>query len=234
VSILLTAAAVAGGVIFGRWVARRAREREPGAEAAAAAAAAAGTAADEPRASRASSGPDVPRATTPTPAPAKKKPAGDPLADFPCHLGDVVMVHGGEEAWLAGALVFFESVAASALFVAPDAGTDRALYVRPKPAPSLVWLVPVPAAELGLAGEPPSTLEHKGERFERVRRVPFRVERLGTGAPDVGEQAIVAEYASAGERLLVVSGGGTPRAWRGNVLEEGTYDVLPSGKSTLE
>jgi hypothetical protein len=144
------------------------------------------------------------------------------------------MVHGGEEAWLAGALVFYESLPAAALFVAPEAGADRALFVRPSPHASIVWLMPVPDGELTIGPEPPSTLEHKGERFERVRRIPFRVERAGTGAPDVGEQALVAEYASGGERLLVVSGTGSPRVWRGNVLEDGTYDVLAAGKSTLD
>jgi hypothetical protein len=223
-------AAVAGGILFGRWVARRARTPEQEA------AAREGLAGKPGSVSTAASAPAEPPEPSPKkrPAPAREANKPDPLTDFPCHLGDVVMVHGGEEAWLAGALVFFESLPAAALFVAPEAGADRALYVRPKPQASIVWLMPVPDGELAVGHEPPSTLEHKGERFERVRRIPFRVERAGTGAPDVGEQALVAEYASGGERLLVVSGTGAPRVWRGNVLEDGTYDVLASGKSTLE
>ncbi len=217
-------AAVAGGILFGRWVARRARAPE-------------GEGGSKPNRANAS-GAEAARATPeprPAPPPAPKKPAADPLTEFPCHLGDVLMVHGGEEAWLAGALVFFESLPAAALFVAPEAGADRALFVRPNPSPSIVWLMPVPAGEVAVGPEPPTTLEHKGERFERVRRIPFRVERAGTGAPDVGDQALVAEYASGQERLLVIVGTGSPpRVFRGNVLEEGTYDVLAAGKSTLD
>ncbi|MEO6418827.1 MAG: hypothetical protein ABIP39_05440, partial [Polyangiaceae bacterium] len=83
--------------------------------------------------------------------------------------------------------------------------------------------------------EPPSSLEHNGERFDRVRRLPFRAERLGTGAPDVGEEVVVAEYKSLpGERMLVIVGSKVARAWRGMLLEPGMYDVLASGKSTLE
>jgi hypothetical protein len=221
-------AAVAGGILFGRWVARRARTPEQQA----AAQAERGTAASTTVDGAAGSAPSPPPKKRPAPAAATAK--SDPLTEFPCHLGDVVMVHGGEEAWLAGALVFYESLPAAALFVAPEAGADRALFVRPSPHASIVWLMPVPDGELAIGPEPPSTLEHKGERFERVRRIPFRVERAGSGAPDVGEQALVAEYASGGERLLVVSGTGSPRVWRGNVLEDGTYDVLAAGKSTLD
>ena len=44
-------------------------------------------------------------------------------------------------------------------------------------------------------------------RYERARRLPVRVSRVGTGAPAVGERAVVAEYAGpAGARLLVVAG----------------------------
>jgi hypothetical protein len=231
------AAAVAGGVVFGRWVARRTRAPEPEGQPkegdsgpAPPPVAAAGDVLDPSQGRKSSAAPaDKPRP--------KKKPVQDDrdlLADFPCHLGDVVMVHTGEEAWLAGALVFFESLPAAALFVAPEAGGDRALYVRPGPPPSIAWLAPLPAGELAVGAEPPSTLEHKGDRFERVRRIPYRVEREGTGAPDVGEQAVVAEYTSGEARLLVVTGTGAPRMWRGHMLEDGTYDVLASGKSTLE
>jgi hypothetical protein len=184
----------------------------------------------------ASDGPEAPPEADPVPrpkvearrsAPKAKEPAVDPLADFPCHLGDVVMIHGVDEAWLAGALVFYEKVPAAALFFAPEAGGDRALFVRPKPSSSIVWLSPLADDEVTVGPEPPSTLEHKGDRFERLRRLPLRVERVGTGAPDVGDQALVVEYASGGERLLVLVAAGKPRGYRGHVLEEGTYDLLP-------
>jgi hypothetical protein len=160
--------------------------------------------------------------------------AADPLSAFPCHLGDVVLAHQGEEAWLAGALVFFERLPMAILFIAPDAGGGRAIYAHPAPELSLAWLVPLPADSFAIGPEPPSSLEHDRERFERTRRLPYRVERMGTGAPDVGEKVIVAEYrGKTGDQLLIVAGGGNARAWLGRRLEPGMYDVLPSGKSTL-
>jgi hypothetical protein len=145
-----------------------------------------------------------------------------------------VLRAGGEEAWLAGALVFTEDDPTAALFVAPDAGKDRAIFTRPKPAPLVWWLLPIGPAELAIGPEPPTSLEHEGVRFERVRRLPLRAERQGTGAPDVGDNVIVAEYTGPGaERLVVVAGSGSVRAWRGSALEEGMFDVLPSGRSTL-
>lgn len=154
---------------------------------------------------------------------------------LPCHLGDVVLTHHGEEAWLAGALVFHERLPMAILFIAPDAGGGRAIYAHPEPEPSLVWMVPLPAGSLAIGAEPPSSIEYEREQFERTRRLPYRVERAGTGAPDVGESVIVAEYSAAtGDRILVVIGGGSAHAWRGRQLEPGMYDVLPSGKATLE
>jgi hypothetical protein len=161
--------------------------------------------------------------------------ADETLGGFPCHLGDVILAHPDEEAWLAGALVFREGLPMAVLFIAPDAGGGRAIYARPAPESSLVWMAPLPPGSLAIGAEPPSSIEHEQERFERVRRLPYRVARIGTGAPDVGDQVIVAEYsAAAGDRILVVIGGGRAHAWRGQRLEPGMYDVLPSGKATLE
>ena len=72
-----------------------------------------------------------------------------------------------------------------------------------------------------VGGEPPSSVEHGGIRFDRVRRLPLRPKRIGVGAPDVGDAVILAEYASAGsERLLVMrSTTGTSHAYRGEELE---------------
>jgi hypothetical protein len=123
-----------------------------------------------------------------------------------------------------------------ALVIAPDAGGDRAVLARTRPADDLLWLKPIAGGgTLDVGREPPSSLEQDGERFERVRRLPVRVERHGAGAPDVGVQAIFAEYKClAGARLVVVAGeDGAARAWSGPALEAGTYDVLASGSSTL-
>jgi hypothetical protein len=157
-----------------------------------------------------------------------------PLAGFPCQLGDVILVSHGDEAWLAGGLVFRERLPMAVLFIAPDAGGDRAIYARPAPNASLLWLTPLASDALVMGREPPSAIEHEKERFDRTRRLPFRAERVGTGAPDVGEDVIVAEYSAAtGDRLVVVVGAGRARTWRGRPLEEGTYEVLP-GKSPTQ
>jgi hypothetical protein len=119
------------------------------------------------------------------------------------------------------------------LFIAPDAGGDRAIFARPAPQASLLWLSPAPSSRLVIGKEPPSSLEYEQERFERTRRVPYRVDRIGTGAPDVGQEVILAEYkAATGDRLVVVIGSEGARAWRGRVLEDGTYDLLPGSPPT--
>ena len=223
-SILLTSALVAGGFLVGRWIMKSTSPKRRGEESADAAKANAEAVDD------AAKDGDVAKDETPV----KKPPDGDPFDSFPAHLGDVVMRTGGDVAWLAGALLFSEEVPIAALFVAPDAGGDRALFVRPIPTATIVWLDPIGPGELITGSEPPTSLEHKSTRFDRVRRHPVHVSRVGTGAPDIGERAILAEYeAPGGERIVVVIGA-QMRAWRGTALEPGMYDVLPSGRSTLE
>jgi hypothetical protein len=158
---------------------------------------------------------------------------------FPCDLGDVVLLAHGDEAWLAGALLLRERAAhadehgdvlrtIAVLFIAPDRGGDRAIYARGAPEPSLDWLSPVPSDALTVGREPPSAIEHAGERFERVRRLPLSIERAGTGAPDLGSEVIVAEYeGGAGAKLLVVIGSSAIKVWHGRRLVAGMYDVLP-------
>jgi hypothetical protein len=157
------------------------------------------------------------------------------LASFPCQLGDVVVrTAERDEAWLAGALVFEEQLPVAALFVAPEAGADRALLVR-ESNPSVTWLSPLGAAEVAWTPDPPPAIEHRGVRFERVRRLPVRVTRLGSGAPSVGERAVVAEYAGPGaEQIVVVAGTEQTLAWIGVLLGQEDYDVLPGGKATLD
>jgi hypothetical protein len=171
--------------------------------------------------------------------PAKRQlpPGNVPHLDgFPCQLGDVIMRLTGEEAWLAGGVVLSEEVPVAALFVAPDAGHDCAIYVRPKPREAVVWCEPLDANAVLVGGEPPSSIEQGGIRFDRVRRLPLRPRRVGVGAPDLGDAVVVAEYASAGaERLLVFKAtSGTTRAYRGDELESSSYEVIPSGRSTLD
>lgn len=168
----------------------------------------------------------------------KRKPAPDDgtLAGFPCQLGDVLMRLTGEEAWLAGGLVLSEEVPVAALFVAPDAKQDCVIYVRPPPRDAVFWLEPLDPDAVLVAGEPPSSVEHRGVRFDRARRLPLRPKRIGVGAPDVGDAVVVAEYSSAGaERLLVLKAtSGVTKAYRGVELEASMFEVIPSGKSTLD
>ena len=169
--------------------------------------------------------------------PVKRKVEGphEHLVGFPCQLGDVLMRLTGEEAWLAGGLVLSEEAPVAALFVAPDAGHDCAIYVRPQPREAVFWMEPLDPGAVLVGGEPPSSVEHGGIRFDRVRRLPLRPKRIGVGAPDVGDAVVLAEYASAGsERLLVMrSTSGVSHAYRGEELEVSAYEVIPSGKSTL-
>ncbi len=207
-SVVLTSLGVLGGLFLGRAIARTFR-RSPAVRDA-----------SKPR-------------STDGPGERGEVATGSSLAGFPCQLGDVILAHHGDEAWLAGALVFRERVPMAVLFIAPDAGGDRGVYVRPAPHASLLWMSPLPSDTLVVGREPPSALEHEQERFDRTRRLPYRVERLGTGAPDVGEDVIVAEYSAAtGDRLIIVVGASGARAWRGRALDEGTYEVLPGRDTT--
>jgi hypothetical protein len=209
VSLLVTAALAAAGVAIGRLVVRAATKKP----------------APAPDPTGAPAKPAVPEKKVEAPA------ASDPLALFPCRIGDVVLRSQGDEAWLAGALVLSEDAPVMALFFAPDAGHDTSILARPKPSNDLVWLAPVTGATLFPGAEPPNVIEHEDMRFERERRLPLRVKRIGSGAPDYGETVVLAEYRSAGfERLLVIVASAKVYLFRGVLLETGMFDVLP-GKS---
>lgn len=154
---------------------------------------------------------------------------------LPLALGDVIVrlraqqQQPRDEVWLAGALVFEEDRPIGALFVAPEAGGDRAVFVRADRAGSpMAWLEPIADDVVPRSADPPHVIEHAGLRFERVRRIPVRVRRIGSGAPDVGSSAIVAEYAgvAAGSRIVVVAGSEARFAWRGVDLLDGQYEIL--------
>jgi hypothetical protein len=200
VSLLLAAACVGGGVFVARWIARTMNRNAP----------------------------SPPDATAMERAPASR-PKGDSLASFPFRIGDVVVRGGRDEAWLSGALVFSEDAPTLALFIAPEAGGDRAILARARPSTSVLWLEALPRGALEIGREPPGALEIDGTRFERIRRLPFTVSRVGSGAPDVGESAILGEYTSeAGDRLLAILGASTTLTWRGVELGDGMYEVLGS------
>ena len=199
-TILVDAAIVVGGIALGRWIIRSVRAR---------------------RAPQ--------RAGDGQPAVPKGEPDAMLFSAFPCKVGDVVMRSvERDEVWLAGALVFREERPVAALFAAPEAGGDRALFVRAAPGAGVVWLSPLPASVVRWAGDPPHAIEVDAVRYERARRLPVSVSRVGSGAPTVGDRAVVAEYAGASNaRLLVVAGSEATLAWRGVALADGEYDVLP-------
>jgi hypothetical protein len=214
VSLVIDLVVLAGGLVLGRRIAKGLRRRPPD---------------------------DAPGTAPPQD---DASPKGDGLAGFPCRLGDVVVrTAERDEAWLAAALVFEEDHAVAALFVAPEAGADRAIFAR-EGAQGLVWLAPLgplATAEVASTSDPPFVIEHAGVRFDRDLRLPVRVARLGAGAPNVGERAVLGVYvtattgrAPAAARIVVVAGSEQMLAWIGVALEPGEYDVLPGGKATLD
>lgn len=241
----LIVAGTSGAIAVGRWLSRR---RDAPADTKPAGETAGSEGSDSPDAADATAGGgagakggDAAKQDGDKKAPKKpvKRAAEGPhahLDGFPCQLGDVLMRMTGEEAWLAGGLVLSEEGPVAALFVAPDAGHDCAIYVRPRPREAVFWMEPLDPGAVLVGGEPPSSVEHNGIRFDRMRRLPLRPKRIGVGAPDVGDAVVLAEYASAGsERLLVMrSTSGTSRAFRGEELEPSSFEVIASGRSTLD
>jgi hypothetical protein len=207
VSVLITSLLVGCGVLVGRLIAQSPRRRDDGS-----------ASADKPN--------ETAHAPKSTPEEHMRT-----LEGFPCQLGDVVLRAGGDEAWLAGALLFSEGEnAVAALFVSPEVGADRAVLARPA-IQELSWLTQHDDVVV-IAGEPPTALEVAGSRYERRRRLPLRAERLGTGAPELGPDVILAEYTGLGDDCLVVLVAKEHvLAFRGEILAAGTYDVLP-GKKT--
>lgn len=228
----LICAGASGAMVVGRWLSRR-RDGDGKGDAST-------TAGDDAAGGGDSSdGGEPARRSKPRPVRADDAKPGvvssPPLAGFPCQLGDVILQITGEEAWLAGALVLEEEVPVAALFVAPDAGHDTAVYARSGPRSTLFWLAPLDPAEVLVGGEPPNAVELHATRFDRVLRLPLHVRRAGVGAPDVGDVVVLAEYVSAGsERLIVLKGNAGVRAWRGLELESSAFEVIPSGSATLD
>ena len=215
-TFVVEAAVVACGLALGRVIARAARGRR------------ATAAPSRNPGSHQESGRSAPATATATATATAIATATDAWAAFACRLGDVLVRRlDGDEAWLAGALVFSEQRPIAVLFVAPKAGGDGAVFVRDG---ALTWMSPLEGEPAASAREPPHAFEHAGVRFERTRRIPVAVERAGTGAPAVGHRAVLAEYTGPGaDRVVVVAGNEAVLAWSGTALSEGEYDVLPGG-----
>jgi hypothetical protein len=149
------------------------------------------------------------------------------FAGLPLSLGDVVS-DGHEERWLAGALVAREQGRVlSALFLAPEGAKLSAVAVFAAPRKEIYWMDP---AELDVTDEPPATIELAGIAFRRKARLPVTIERLGQGAPSIGEEAIWGVYdGGPAEVAVVLVSEGRVFAWQGRKLDEDRYDRLGEG-----
>lgn len=147
---------------------------------------------------------------------------------LPFKVGDVLVAEGGDEAWLAGASMMSEDAMVAALFRAPNAGADLAIYLRAVAPFEAFWLV-----SRGISPgpiEPPTSFEEGSELFSRVRRLPVEITRHGESSFDLEGFAIVAEYRGLGEsRLLRVATREAVMLFSGRLLRPGTYDRLPGG-----
>lgn len=160
----------------------------------------------------------------PPPRPARKiRPDPAPFATLPLALGDVVS-GATEERWLAGAVVAREEGRViAALFLAPEGKEHKAVAAFAPPRRDIWWMSP---SELVSPDEPPATIELGGIALQRKARLPVRLERLGQGAPQVGEEGIWAVYDRGRDVAVVIASQGQVHAWVGVRLEEDEYDRL--------
>lgn len=151
------------------------------------------------------------------------------IVDLPLSLGDVI-VSGTEERWLAGGLIAREKGRViSALFLAPEGASTRAVAVFALPRTEIFWLDP---ADVDVPSEPPATIEIAGAMLTRRGRLPVSIERVGQGAPRVGESVLWASYEGSGREVAIVLGGeGRAHAWTGRRLDADEYERFGSGGS---
>lgn len=163
----------------------------------------------------------------PAPRPVKKPVASSPpFATLPLSLGDVVTA-GADERWLAGAVVARENGRViGAVFLAPEGTAHLAVAVFAAPRKDIWWMSPT---EIASPDEPPATLEIGGVAMPRRGRLPVTLERLGQGAPPVGDEGIWAAYDRGREVAVVIASQHKVYAWSGKRLEEDEYDRLGGG-----
>ncbi len=180
---------------------------------------------DEDRLKKSGQADEAPEKPAPKPA---QKPAAvsPPFATLPLTLGDVVSA-GPDERWLAGAVVARENGRViGAVFLAPEGAVHVAVAVFAAPRKDIWWMSP---AEIASPDEPPATLEIDGVAMARKGRLPVTLERLGQGAPPVGDEGIWAAYDRGREVALVITSQRRAYAWSGRRLEEDEYDRLGGG-----
>lgn len=198
---LITAGALVSGWALHRW--RRAR-------------------AAPPASSR--SLPPASASSRPRPLPSAAPPEDPFPRGLPLRVGDVLVRADGVEAWLASAVVLWEDQPMAALFAAPQVGGDVSVYLTRDTDARPWWLAAEAVTGSLPGGEPPSTLEVRGRRFARVRRRPVVLRSPPSASFTSG---ISAEYTDGGVgRVLVLQVGAEVRAYVGEELAPGMYDVL--------
>jgi len=164
-------------------------------------------------------------------APALPAPLPKPFAQdaVGLEIGDVVSV-AGEERWLSGALSLRDGEhLVAALFFAPEGRRNDAVCAFSSPRREILWLTPH-AVEIG--AEPPSSIELDGIVMRRRARVPVSIVRHAEDTPDLGDQAIFAEYeAGAGSVGVVIRASRGALGWVGKRVEDGAYDCMGKGGS---
>ncbi len=146
---------------------------------------------------------------------------------FGLELGDVIDVEKRSlwlrHAWLASegkeaiaALMFAEE---DVVVMQPGAGL-RVCLTRP--------------VELAVGEEVPSAMEVAGARFERVRRLPVRLQPLGESPQPPFDEATLSELRGiAGEVLWVLSHGSLCKAYVGRSLDPSDVEYWGGGSLTV-
>lgn len=161
---------------------------------------------------------------------------------LPLGLGDVVSVEEDaagvavairmthSDRWLEGGIAIFDGAeVVGAVFLAPEGDRQEAVVAFAAPRREIGWLSPI-AAELG--SEAPTSIELGGVVLSRRRRLAVRLERIGRGAPRLGESGTFAEYEASGELMaVVIRGQSSTLAWLGRRYQEGQYDRMGSGNA---
>jgi hypothetical protein len=155
-------------------------------------------------------------------------PGGAPWGELPFALGDVVLV-GSEERWLAGAVVARErGELVAVVFLAPEGAAQGTVVAFPEPRREILWLLP---AEVDAPDEPPATLEIAGMTLRRRARLPVTLERVGQGAPPLGDAGIIALYEGGGhDAAVVLASEGRLHAWAGRRIDGAGYERLGGGE----
>jgi hypothetical protein len=140
------------------------------------------------------------------------------VAGLEIGVGDVVSIHG-QELWLEQGWLLSESGRPlAALF---EAREDSVLQFAP-PRREQFRLTRV---EFPFPADAPTSVEHDGERYERVRRLPVELSGIGESRPPPWQAALLLEYRSLGGELLLVLGQ-APHflCWFGPSLPDGAIE----------